>query len=909
MGVRLRTVNRELSPAVEIDSCLRAGGLVVTASERAARFLTAAFHRARRSEGLTAWPAPNIQDWQTFVRNAWNERSVDGRLVLSSLQEHSLWAGIVVVGGHSAAQLEGPRHRLASLAMDAHNLLCGYTPRLLKERARSTWQQDTAAFSTWLAEFDESCRAGKLTSAARLPLELIEALEAERAARPPLLLAGFDRILPTLRRLFDAWGMWTEAPLGEAASQVEFHQAADPATELTACVFWCKRRLADHPHTRLLVVTQDVMKRRGEIERAFLRFLRPDGSMSGFSPLFEFSLGVPLGQIAMARGARLLLRWLDGSIDEHELDWLFSTSQAAVSLEESRMLTAFMRALRRRGFERTCWTLDDFLRQTPGERLPAAWILRMTKARQRLQEIARRAQSPLAWAELAPQLLEVAGWPGARPLASGEFQALRRWQQEMDGCASLGFDGGRVEWTEFMAIFDRTVNDSLFVPESKDAPILIAGPAESAGLTADAVWFLGVNEDAWPSRGATNPLLPVDVQRESRMPHATPQLDWDLAAAMTRRLLASAPEVHFSYAKQSDGIDARPSRLIAQIAGDSQDMPAELSAPKVPEPQTVTVKDFSCVPFPGGHAVGGSSVLTSQSQCPFKAFATARLGAQKWELAEAGLTASERGLLLHEVLHSVWAGPPKGIRSHAELFTILPHLVSFVEGHVRRVLQQKLPPRARESMPKRYLELEETRLIDLVTEWLRYEAARVPFTVVETEQKGAAAIAGLSLNLRLDRIDRLNDGSLLVIDYKTGNVDPKAWDLPRPDDVQLPLYAGFALPPREELGGLVFAKLRAGERHREFAGRVRDAKATLLPGLRGNTNLVKIPLTAEQIIDWKKYIEQCATDFVAGRADVNPRDYPNTCKNCGLQSLCRIQEQEVQKDAGDDSEGEEAANE
>ena len=898
-------MNRELSSAVEIDACLRAGGLVVTASERAARSLTAVFHRARRAEGLTAWTAPNIQDWQTFVRNAWNERGLDDRLVLNSPQEQSLWAGIVAVGGHSAAQLEGPRHRLASLAMDAHNLLCGYTPRLLKESARSPWQQDAAAFSTWLAEFDETCRAGKLTSAARLPLELIEALEAERAARPPLLLAGFDRILPTLRRLFDAWGTWTEAPLGEAASQVEFHQAADPATELTACVLWCKRRLADHPHSRLLVVMQDVMKRRGEIERAFLRFLRPDGSVSGFSPLFEFSLGVPLGQIAIARGARLLLRWLDGSIGEHELDWLFSTSQAAVSIEESRTLTAFMRALRRRGFERTCWTLDDFLRQTPGERLPAAWILRMTKARQQLQEFARRTQSPLAWAELAPQLLEVAGWPGARPLASGEFQALRRWQQEMDGCASLGFDGGRVEWTEFMAIFDRTVSDAFFAPESQDAPILIAGPAESAGLTADAVWFLGANQDAWPSRGATNPLLPVDVQRESRMPHATPQLDWDLAAAMTRRLLASAPEAHFSYAKQSDGIDARPSRLIEKMAGPPQDLPAELSAPAVAEAQTITAEDFSCVPFPAGHAAGGSSVLTAQSQCPFKAFATARLGAQDWEAAEAGLTASERGLLLHEVLHSVWGGPPEGIRTHAELLAV-PDLESFVERHVRRVLQKKLPSRAHESMPKRYLELEETRLIDLVTEWLRYEAARVPFTVVETEQKSTVATAGLSLNLRLDRIDRLRDGSLLVIDYKTGDVSPKSWDLPRPEDVQLPLYAGFALPPGEELGGLVFAKLRAGERHREFAGRVRDANATLLSDLKGNKGLVRNALNDEDMDAWRTYIEQMARDFLAGRAEVDPRRYPKTCERCGLQTLCRIQENQPGAEPDENEDGEEA---
>ena len=886
---------------MEIDACLRAGGVVVAASERAARTRSAAFHRARRAEGLTAWPAPNILDWRSFVRHAWDERIPDGRLVLNALQEQSLWAGIVTEGGYSAAQLEGPRHRLANLAMEAHDLLCGYAPRFLKASTRSAWQQDAAAWSLWLAAFDHACTAGNLISSARLPLELIEALECERAARPPLLLAGFDRILPTQRRLFDAWGSWTEVPLAEPARQIEFHHAADPAAELAACALWCKRQLAENPHARLLVVTKDVVKRRGEIERAFLGFLRVDGSASGSSTLFEFSLGVPLGAVSPARGARLLLRWLDGYIGEHELDWLLSTGQAAAVAEESRALTAFMRALRRRGWQRTQWTLDEFVRQSPGETLPAAWIARMVRARQRIEKVARLPQSPLVWAELAPQILEIAGWPGARPLASIEFQAVRRWQQALDDCASLGFDGARMKWIEFMAAFDRTVNDALFAPESQDAPILIAGPAESAGLSADAIWFLGASEDAWPSSGATHSLLPLDVQREAGMPHATRKLDWEAAAVMTRRLVASAPEVHFSYARQSDGVDARPSRLIAQIAGEPQDMPAELSAPKVPEPQTVAVEDFSRVPFPAGHAAGGSSVLTLQSQCPFRAFATARVGAQDWEAAEAGLTAPERGLLLHEVLHSIWGGPPDGIRKHAELLAI-PDIDFFVERHVLCVLQQDLPQRARESMPNRYLELEETRLIKLVTEWLKYEAARVPFTVASTEDKATPAIAGLTLNLRLDRIDRLNDGSLLVIDYKSGNVSPKSWDLPRPDDVQLPLYAGFALPLDEQLGGLVFAKVRPGEM--EFAGRVRDAKATLRSNLSGNTKLVRVPLTVEQRHAWKEYIEQCAEDFIAGRADVNPRQYPDTCKYCGLQALCRIQELRGQTENGDDSEGE-----
>jgi RecB family exonuclease len=174
--------------------------------------------------------------------------------------------------------------------------------------------------------------------------------------------------------------------------------------------------------------------------------------------------------------------------------------------------------------------------------------------------------------------------------------------------------------------------------------------------------------------------------------------------------------------------------------------------------------------------------------------------------------------------------------------------------------------------------------------------------------KRTTEIAGLTLKLRLDRIDRLNDESLLVIDYKTGIVSPKAWELPRPEDVQLPLYAGFALDPETEpLGGLVFARVRAGDH--AFAGRVGDAKATLLQSLGNTTSLVKNTFTAEQLMQWRDCIKQLAQDFLAGRAEVDPRDYPKTCEHCGLQTLCRIQENHALVEAEDDSESEDGADE
>src|SRR6516164_8253004 len=106
-------------PAAEVNAWLRAGGIVVAASDRASRSVRTAFHRARRAEGLTAWPAPLVLDWKSFIRSAWADRISDGRLLLNAAQEQSLWSGIVGESGHTAGWLDGPRHRLADLAMAA----------------------------------------------------------------------------------------------------------------------------------------------------------------------------------------------------------------------------------------------------------------------------------------------------------------------------------------------------------------------------------------------------------------------------------------------------------------------------------------------------------------------------------------------------------------------------------------------------------------------------------------------------------------------------------------------------------------------------------------------------------------------------------------------------------------------
>ena len=185
-------------------------------------------------------------------------------------------------------------------------------------------------WSQWLDEFDAACRAADAVSADRCALELADLLD-EREPRPPLLLlAGFDRL--TLRNeRTGCMGRMETRCAGPPAERIAFYRAADPRSEMAACAAWCRRVLEAGCDRRVLVIAQDVAERRGEMERAFLR-----ENERGADMRFEFSLGIPLQSVAVARSAEMLLRWLDGDLAEEEMDWLLASGNATANERELR---------------------------------------------------------------------------------------------------------------------------------------------------------------------------------------------------------------------------------------------------------------------------------------------------------------------------------------------------------------------------------------------------------------------------------------------------------------------------------------------------------------------------------------------------------------------------------------------
>ncbi len=874
-----------------IAAVIDAGGTVVTSTARAARALRRLHGEAQRNQGVEAWQSADILDWDSWLNRLWQKQVRSGhesRLLLSNLQELQIWVQVVRPGieGRQLISVAG----VAELAQQAYALLFAYGAF---DFLRGGWPGglDVESFRGWALEFERICNRDSLLSRSKLPLVLHQTVSAGRVEiTTQLLLAGFDRITPAQQDLIDALGEKGLAVTLAGSDEVSHPEpillvdALNQREEIATCALWVQHELATASHARIAVVVPNVAGRRAEIERIFRQILAPASvpiSDRDMALPFEFSLGVPLANVPMARSALLLLRWMRKELLQAEISWLLLSGFLYQEAEELLPVAEFDVNLRRQAMRQPEQDLAAFLKSaSPPEKLRH----RLMSARRLLSQHSSLTFSQ--WVGVAEDILDAVRWPGAHALQSEDFQVQARWSQLLDNLSTLAFDGRKVSYVEFLEVLERQAEHTIFAPESRDAPIQIIGPLEAAGLTFDAMWFLGADDASWPAVGRPHPFLTRGLQRDHGMPHADSTADWKLAQQVTLRLQRNATKCAFSYAVKNDAGACRPSTLVTtglEKIG-AKALQIAIGAGKYPGDDdliTPVVEDegAAIIPWPVELDAGGAEILRRQAACPFQSFATRRLAARPMDATDWGLEARERGTVIHIILNALWSklktrdallGASKDGSIHA-----------LVEQHVKEALKKFRTRTQEHSWSQAYLDAEEERIIALIEEWLHYEGRRANFTVEAGEEKLSATVGALKLQVRVDRIDAVQGGRI-IIDYKTGMLGGISWDGPRPDEPQLPLYAGFG--QIQDLKGVLLAGVRVDST--KFVGHVEDARLVF----PGNTKLIKPPYSAEMLQGWQNVLLHLGQQFLNGEAQVDPKRYPQTCKFCDLPGLCRIAE-------------------
>lgn len=538
---------------------------------------------------------------------------------------------------------------------------------------------------------------------------------------------------------------WVDLPADKRRlSGVRIMQSANPEEEAQAIALLVREAL-ETPARRVAVVTPD----RGLARRIVQHLKRWDIEA-------DDSAGRPLSETAAGRLVLLLAE-------------VAAKGAAPVSL-----MALAMHPLVDGGMERGSWLrqarkLERALRgPRPREGLEPIDELaaRLTKDAPKVGEwwaAFRQALEPLVALEGEQRLsslldmLAQAGEAlcGERLWAREDGRALSRFVED------LRFVAHEAETTIDVGDIDLVLRDAMAEiavrpPYGGHARVAIYGLLESRMSRADLVICAGLNEGVWPPRGGVDALLAPPVLRALGVPGADFRIGLsahDLAGAL------GAPEVVLSRAARDESGPTIPSRFLLRVQallGELQSRHEETGAvamaraitqpgtraPDYPRPRPDPSPDQRDVPL----AVTALDRLRGD---PYQFYAQAILGLGVLDSLDAEPSPAWQGEVAHAILerwHEARKADPK-----ARLAPIMDAVMEEKNAHplMRGLWQPRL-----------------LRALEWIEDTVSGYSDR---EVIALERKGEMHFDGVRVHGRADRIDRLADGSLAIVDYKTGS--------------------------------------------------------------------------------------------------------------------------------------------
>jgi ATP-dependent helicase/nuclease subunit B len=842
----------------------------------------------------------------------------EGCWVLSAAQELYLWEEAVRA---SNIPLLRPG-QAAEQAAAAYRVLAAWRQLPLEASARAEFEHnpDSRAFAGWLDRFEQLCAARGCIASAQRDVRIAAAVRAGQLVLPKQVLGiGFDDLPPLQRAILDAVPTFVELDFPDRQVSAACVGADTFEEQLQAAALWVRQQLERDPAGPFAIVVPDLAQQRGVVERALLEIVTPEAlspSATRELPPLNFSAGEPLAQTPLVRGALQLLELAQPYQERQDLLELLQSpfhagdqrETACAAAPHSEHVAAALAAVcelrsQRIGAAQLRQLADGIAQRSDGWSFAAA--LQQLAERARRDRWSSARYTAAHWTTVFREILDIFGWPGRRTLDSVEYQQHEQLQQALLQFAQFDriLDGNKRGALDFNAALQRLrqmLQAQVFQPQTPDLPLQVLGVLEAGGLQFKGLWLCDMGDDRWPPAPAPQPLIPRDLQRRLRMPRCDAQREFDIAARLGHSLLANAEQVVVSYQREREEVERSPSPLfqalpqvdLADLLGGEPSELAPLWREIRRQRSRFALEVFEPGAAPalsaGESARGGSGLFKAQGDCPFQAFARLRLRAEPLPTPVVGLDGAERGNLLHAALEWLW----RELGDHAALLALDSAQQTVLAGQAaaQAVAQLQRLPQLATRLGPRFAALEQRRLAQLLDGWLEVERERGAFSVAALEEKKDATFAGLQLRLRVDRIDRLPDGRLLLIDYKSKalNCSPDEWLGERPDEPQLPLYS--ILWEEEHapaaIAGIAFAQVRLEKPRLVGVG---DAAAPELQSVAQLESPASDWNTLRQ--QWRAVLEGLATEFIEGCAEVNPKK-PSTCTYCALAPVCRIAHEE-----------------
>ena len=546
--------------------------------------------------------------------------------------------------------------------------------------------------------------------------------------------------------------------------------------------------LSANPNARIGIVCPDLESAPEQKGRLVRDGLAPGWQFTGTGSAdpVNLSYGRRLSEYPAIAIALLALRWIGQGLPGREVSLLLRSGVLVTGDAGARARLE----LRLRRFPDRAWTARSLLAAVGGtpEAGEAAALVAVLSTVAEFSEAAEQRDSPVTCARRVDEFLAAIGWPGGESLDSTGYQLLNRWRELLNEFARVTSVQPVMRLSEAIARISSMAGDSIWQPDADAGPVQVLGLLEAAGLEFDHLWISGMDASQWPPPASPTPFLSNALQRTYAMPDGSPDQALEDARALLQRLVGTASDTVVSWARVRDDSELTPSPLLEHIDATDYEGPGDpgwtiRNAAGAASMETVR-DDGAPAVGPDERVRGGAYTVQKQYVEPFRAFAEGRLGIRRPDPFNRGLSPGQRGDIVHNALHNLLADKPDQ-RQLADWRA---------DDRIRRAgaaIDRALAPhqRATDEVLNRLISIERARLQRILQAFIDSELERPPFTILSLEEAVRLERYGVRLGLRVDRIDRLDDGRIVIIDYKTGRAGHFRNRENRLTEVQLVVYA------------------------------------------------------------------------------------------------------------------------
>lgn len=428
-------------------------------------------------------------------------------------------------------------------------------------------------------------------------------------------------------------------------------------------------------------------------------------------------------------------------------------------------------------------------------------------------------------------------------------------------------------------------------PEPTDIPkAFVIGLLDSRGLDAAEVYVTDFNDGIFPITEQPVSVIPYTLRRAFGLPLMEERMAEQLYLFF--RLIQRADSVHLPYNTQpTDTSSGQCSLLIKQLKAEWPSMKFDenvfQTGPLIADASEITVEKTPRIldkiqSYLFNSEGLSATALNTYLNCPLKFYFRYVAGLREPERVGEWTKASF-GLLFHKVMEDLY----------------IPYQGVWIDNRVLESLMSVLPPTVQKNIA--LLETgtrDETYTIKGKNILLNHSLIRAAEAVVGADMQRSPFMpmgleknlcSSLALNERMvkfqgkaDRIDRTQDGTLLIVDYKTGAESWKGFDDTFLEDIfDSKKHSGYNIQI------LFYAWLLERENHesRPIKAVVMDVRS-LLTSDRFQNFIRETHDLRDHFSDWEKQLTKLVEQILAPEIPFTQTTDTQVCNYCPFKKIC-----------------------